>query len=700
MTEYIIAGQKFQVPVAIENERYIRFSTEKPIKQVGTIFDKWYSSQSSIKSIINNADKVLSAALDPIADIGVKMLNENGLYTMNELIFWKKYCSKIEDHFWGAIEYLEEQIDDVNEEEAALRRQRQSNKANRGKVVGGGFGLGGAIKGMATAGVINAATGAVYSIGNAVGNMGSSVAASLERDSVIREAREPLKEVLIDCAYKTRDAIRTVFKDELKFQFKIITESDEQQAYAIMANYKQGRIPNAQKVTQILNALLLNPYSSDIYDTIWNDYGDKNGDLMKMSKFFGDTLSQRIGAKVTKFGDDIFTKYCSVYESAFNKRWAAVVYEQQIKLALDTLIEYCDTHSVSEDMVPQIKRCRQLLQEVDLYQRTVHGTVYDTRKLASDVKKDYDTFFRILSGLDINDAKTCQIVKSESYLTDEFKNRVETLLKEEQSFRNPTKLLENIVMFVRKGLNANVTDAGWIDIPGRLGEFQQKEGMVRSLTAMPAEELPLILFSRSKNGKSGVLLTNLFIRIYSKELFSNENTMYPIEKVKRIECCENNKYVISLKGQDDISFMIKQKLSPEEQIALGDTMSKLVHLISNLSSTNRTQLYRMFFGIATCTCGTRLLLNEKVCPTCHCLIRESGEVVESQRCSRCGNLVPVKKKFCSVCGLQLVTENPEQRDIAPSVNTAISEIRCANCNYFIKPGKKFCPSCGNKIINE
>lgn len=57
----------------------------------------------------------------------------------------------------------------------------------------------------------------------------------------------------------------------------------------------------------------------------------------------------------------------------------------KIKNALDNMIQYCNKCEVSEDAVPEIKKCKDTLHDVDLDLRTVRGVTYDTRELAKRV---------------------------------------------------------------------------------------------------------------------------------------------------------------------------------------------------------------------------------------------------------------------------------------------------------------------------
>ena len=72
-------------------------------------------------------------------------------------------------------------------------------------MVGGGFGLGGALKGTATAGAINAVTGMGHSVVNAVGNVGSAISASNSKRSIYKDddTFSFLCQAVIDCLNST-----------------------------------------------------------------------------------------------------------------------------------------------------------------------------------------------------------------------------------------------------------------------------------------------------------------------------------------------------------------------------------------------------------------------------------------------------------------------------------------------------------------
>ncbi|MDY2904177.1 MAG: zinc ribbon domain-containing protein [Caecibacter massiliensis] len=74
------------------------------------------------------------------------------------------------DAWQDFVQSLLGQVGKITGNAEAERTYRELRKEYRGRIIGGGFGLGGALQGMITAGVLNLASGAAHSIFNAIGN--------------------------------------------------------------------------------------------------------------------------------------------------------------------------------------------------------------------------------------------------------------------------------------------------------------------------------------------------------------------------------------------------------------------------------------------------------------------------------------------------------------------------------------------------
>ncbi|MBO5336368.1 MAG: zinc ribbon domain-containing protein [Lachnospiraceae bacterium] len=692
MTEYEIVGEKIIVSTEVENERQIEISTARLIEQVGSIFDKWYDAQYNCRALWETYDAVIDEAIEPIIEKAVSILGEQGVYTINSGLFVDKYFENGYDVFFRALRAMEKEIDEIDGQKQLEKEYRQARKDGRGRVVGGGFGLGGAIKGMATAGVMNATTGMVHSLGNAVGNMGSSIAASASKSAVYRESKETLRDALIEVAYNVIDALRKALEREANIKCKCVTETEAKQSEAIRQNYLQGRIPKDKKREQLVQALLLNPYHEGLYLLIWKEFGDKNGDLRKMSVFFGCSLENIIKSTAEKYGRKTYAQNCGEYLNAFNKSQVAIKCEDSFKRTVKELKEFCDSHDIEENLIPEIQECENILRHIDEELSTVHGVKYNSRETAEKIKMDYVTFYGILDNRKTLDEATRKEVFQEHYRSEDFPKLLDSLWEKECKYRNPELIFESIKEIVEKNIAQNIISAGWIDIPGIIGKLEQKENAVKTIASIKENEVALILFDRSGNGKSGILLTNEMLHIYSKGIFSNENKSFEIDKIKQVECVDADEYMISFVDSDAINISLKHKdLTVDEQINVGKTISKLILLVKNLSVSNRTLIYRIANSIAVCECGTHLVHGEVICPSCRKMRCENGEFVETEICLSCNSVIPKGKKFCSKCGSP-VGVKPE-----PVVTLDDESICCPKCQKVMKKGKKFCSACGTKI---
>lgn len=683
MTKYNISGDEIIISTEVENERNLSLSTEKLVEQAGNRFDSWYEEQYSCESLLRNIGEMWYQAYHPLAQKGIELLNAVGVYSIDEDMLMGEYAKRCVDDFVIAASDMESKVDGVERQKQSEYLYRQQRKDSRGRMVGGGFGLGGALKGMATAGVVNATTGMAHSIGNAVGNIGTSIAASSNKSTILKDSKEPLKEALLKSLSKVVGGIRRALDREAGIKCRCVTDSERDSANAILSNYTQNRIPEERKKEQLLKALQLDPYNIESYYYIWEAYGDANGDLKKMSSYFGVGLETHLKNTAKEYGDDLYEKVCGTYERAWNKSETGIQLETEIKDALDHMIQYCKKCEITEDMIPAIEKCRKILRAIDTDIRTVRGVTYSTRELAENVQEDYDNFYHALVGKNIFDEKTYEDIKAINYKTQEFASKLRSLFEREQYKRIPERICENIAYIVKEKMDVG-NSGGWIDIPGYMGSISEKESMIYTITGMSAGEIGLVLFDKSSNGKAGILITNYHFRIYSKGLFSNDNRAYPIEKIEEIQSLTEDEYMLFISGQEAVTFNLKRKgLSAEEQIRIAEMMSEVVTLVNNLNLGSRRELYRILRGVVRCTCGMKLLAGERICPSCKRMLMDNGEFIETEICPNCNNYIPVGKKFCSLCGFKLI-------------DTA-EYIICQTCGKRLQADSKFCIYCGAKI---
>lgn len=700
MTEYNIAGIKLTISTEMENERSLEKATDSLIVGAEDMFLEWYSSKGNCDSVFKDAEEIEQRILKPLSKKGVEIIKSQEVYSINEEMLIEKYLLDCFDDFYDSVDDMINKIGEIEGNQAYMKEYRAARKKGRSRYVGYGFTLGSKLKQGMKAGALNAATGLGHSVVNSIGNVGSGISASINKAAVYSEFKTVLKKDFVEGAKRAQSGIRTAISRETSVRFKYVTVPEAEQAKAIYQNYMSGNIPEEAKRQQIVQALALNPYSTNIYQCIWDDYGDRSEDLRKMSAYFGRSLDRYIDESVEKYGKALFAKNCAVYEQAFNKREAAIDIEPQIKQTLESLTEYCSVNHIPEEKISVIDKCKTLMEEVDISLRTVEGVLYDSRKNAQIVRNDYAAFYSFLEGKDVFKEEILREALALEFCSETVKNQVENLFEKEKELRSPKCVYSNINNLLTEMLPASVWNSGWIEVPKHIGAFEQKEGIVRTLTGMSYSEVILVFFGRSSNGKTGIVLTNLYLRIFSKSIFSSENVAYPIEKLGQVRCLGENKYSVEVVGGESVQIdLSKRKMVPEDQIAFGKMLEKLIRMITNISTGERENMFRLLNSAFVCSCGMHLIAGEKICPSCRRIRTENGEMVESQNCPRCGGIIPVGKKFCSKCGspLQSIALDALEAEVNEAEPEGEQRIQCSGCGNLIKPGKKFCSVCGRKI---
>ena len=122
----------------------------------------------------------------PVIQTALKCLAEKDILSYDAAGFWSKY-GKYFDYWSKAYDHLEEQYAAIVLDEKSMDEYRTLRRKTRGRVVGGGFGVGGALKGMAAAGAMNAAAGAAHMIVNGIGKIGSSFRSSSKLSAIFND---------------------------------------------------------------------------------------------------------------------------------------------------------------------------------------------------------------------------------------------------------------------------------------------------------------------------------------------------------------------------------------------------------------------------------------------------------------------------------------------------------------------------------
>ena len=290
MSTYILFGQ--QISFSEAQDRYSRLVSAyiNALFATTTEFTTWYHACGSIEKVlqgyVSEADRRISKYVDgPLYE----QLLDLEIYDVGKETY-RDNCMVLEPA-QTACRRFKGLIQKVNDAKDAEIEYRESRKQNRSRVVGGGFGLGGALKGMATAGAINAVTGMGHSVVNAFGNVGSSLSAASSKYSIYKdeETFNCLCAALADCLGSTFSAHIQIVNERKPHCIDVFSDSDR--AEALLENAK--RFPDkAQHL--LLEAFKQDPASFDLLQYIFLNYRRERKNVLTIAKSFGISLSDTI----------------------------------------------------------------------------------------------------------------------------------------------------------------------------------------------------------------------------------------------------------------------------------------------------------------------------------------------------------------------------------------------------------------------
>ncbi len=215
--------------------------------------------------------------------ITIRLLTSEGIMTVNENIFMKKYCNYFNfEKFFEPILYSYIEIVDTQE---ALKYNREIQNTSRGRWQGGGFGISGAVRGAMTAGALNLGSNLLHSVSNSSKVLkDKSKIASLKSNIYNNPETLQLLELGV---FQSILGQFYGFIDEL-IENDIISTIDlnEEKSDLIYENTLKYEKNPEKFILNIIQCLMMNPYNFDLYKTILTiDKG--NIEIIKMARFFG-----------------------------------------------------------------------------------------------------------------------------------------------------------------------------------------------------------------------------------------------------------------------------------------------------------------------------------------------------------------------------------------------------------------------------
>lgn len=639
--EFIILGEKIKLTKEEVNERDFRASIKGFKGETIEVFDNWYDNSGNLDSMCGNLAETLKILIMPLVEYAVEMLNEHGVYTIDEAGFLEEYGSNCLDPVEEVINQLEEALNMVHQREEDEKAERAYRKAGRSRMTGGGFGVRGAMQGAVMAGSFNMATGALYSVGNFFGDIASGLKTASQKEKIYNQLKEPLKVALSECIDILCDDIREAFKSEAGMVCAVPEESKIKKALTILHNYKAKRIPKEKVKEQLLVALSYNYYDIDIYDSLFFEFGDKNKSIQDMANYFCLPFELVVGRFIEGNIERIYLKHLEEFENTSNNRVKVLQFENEIENALKEIKECCEEYGIDYEDVPRVYDCESLLRKCDWLKRSFRGQVFSSIERKQEIEKYYtkwESSFRFNENF--NAQKILEDMECEN---NEFQKEILDFFSSEIDRRNPKKIYSNIEDIINDTFGVKKAEKfKSIFMDGRVSNFSDS---TVDVTGVPlVKSCP----EANQNVGSGLLISSKYL-VFEND--ANERVSYPVEDIVSIGCVKKDMANIELKdGSKTEAWLYMKDYSLKRQIQVCEILTKVISLLQDLAPYDRENLGRILFGNTSCTCGNLLYSDEKICPNCNRIKMPDGNFVESVKCHNCGKILPFSAKFCSWCG--------------------------------------------------
>ena len=216
----------------------------------------------------------------------VDILVNNKIYDIDEEVFFNQYFSRY--YTWDeAFDRVDDRYLRIVCSAEELREYREARKESRGRVVGGGFGVGGAIKGSLQAGAMNLATGAAYGLLNYFENKATEKRVRQEKQALSEDPTvySTLERGIYENVFNVQYALYDIIGHLDGAEWDIVGDNEEEKVKILLGNL--SRVRDAEGRSDILlQCLQLDPYNPQVYEKIFADSSLSIGEVGKVCEFF------------------------------------------------------------------------------------------------------------------------------------------------------------------------------------------------------------------------------------------------------------------------------------------------------------------------------------------------------------------------------------------------------------------------------
>jgi hypothetical protein len=291
-----IEGQAIEISSGFDKYNSLRKVYLKLAEhQSEEFFDNFVKTFNDMDDLFLNFKPVATSYMERAVDLSIRELILLGINDISDEVFVERYVQKnsqLDDDCLEVFDRYMKIVLDIEEYE----EYKKTRSSGGGSVIGGGFGVEGAVKGVAIASAANLAIGAVGGILNSVADSIKESSNRKEKEQLFRskETRESLRGAVFNLVFRVHYALMDAVDDNRDDSvYETVSNESSEKARSLLINITKGRIAENDVKNVLINALRLDPYNASLYEYWFEIYGDEDHHILAAEQYFGVVNSKR-----------------------------------------------------------------------------------------------------------------------------------------------------------------------------------------------------------------------------------------------------------------------------------------------------------------------------------------------------------------------------------------------------------------------
>ena len=252
--------------------------------------EQYYKSAGGMKNVVLNMEQAFHNNVDAVVSKACDVLNENDIYDIGRTQFIRSYMSDFYDMYRENLNSVFEAYSAILEDRDNMAEYRDWQKASRGRWVGGGFGMKGAIKGSVQASLMNAGSDLFHGIGDNIREASDNA----EMNKKLKELYESywVKNLLCNEPRYVVIAIYNIVSEILIERLQLsrnVFRVDIESADVLYDDTLKSNAPDEKKRENYIKCIQMNPMKPEFYQVIIDDIvlQEKDSEYDKFLQFWG-----------------------------------------------------------------------------------------------------------------------------------------------------------------------------------------------------------------------------------------------------------------------------------------------------------------------------------------------------------------------------------------------------------------------------